>query len=119
VVLATVVLALAFVLLAGCATRHSTAEQLHVQVLATFPHDTTMFTEGLEIHDGVLYESSGLVGQSRIRATALSNGTMLREATLPAPLFGEGITIAGARLWQLTWTNGVAIERDPASELPG
>jgi glutamine cyclotransferase len=106
---------LAATMLAGCATRRSAAEQLHVQVLATLPHDTSMYTEGLEIHDGVLYESSGLVGQSRVRATALSSAVMLREATLPAPLFGEGLTVTDDRLWQLTWTNGVAIERDPAT----
>jgi glutaminyl-peptide cyclotransferase len=90
---------------------------LRVQVLATLPHDTTMYTEGLEIHHGVLYESSGLVGQSRIRASALSGTTTttLREATLPAPLFGEGLTVAGDRLWQLSWTSGIAIERDSAT----
>jgi glutaminyl-peptide cyclotransferase len=74
-----------------------------------------MYTEGLEIRGGVLYESSGLVGQSRVRATALSSTATLREATLPAPLFGEGLTVADTRLWQLTWTQGVAIERDPAT----
>lgn len=73
-----------------------------------------MYTEGLEIHNGVLYEGSGLVGQSRVRAGTLS-GTRLREAALPAPLFGEGLTVTDAGLWQLTWTNGVAIERDPAT----
>lgn len=31
---------------------------------------------------------------------------------LPAPLFGEGLTLVGPRLWQLTWQNGIAIERD-------
>jgi glutaminyl-peptide cyclotransferase len=106
------------VALAGCTmplVRYSTAEQLRVQVLATLPHDTTMYTQGLEIHDGVLYESSGLIGQSRVRATALSSTALLREATLPAPLFGEGITVTGDRLWQLTWTSGTAIERDPAT----
>jgi glutamine cyclotransferase len=102
-------------MLAGCTTRPSTAEQLHVKVLATLPHDPTMYTEGLEIRGGVLYESSGLVGQSRVRATALSSTATLREATLPAPLFGEGLTVADTRLWQLTWTQGVAIERDPAT----
>ncbi|MDQ3764209.1 MAG: glutaminyl-peptide cyclotransferase [Actinomycetota bacterium] len=105
--------------LGGCATEHSAAEQLRVQVLATLAHDPTMYTQGLEIRDGVLYESSGLVGQSRVRATALSSTGMLRgmlrEATLPAPLFGEGLTVTGDRLWQLTWTNGMAIERDPAT----
>jgi glutamine cyclotransferase len=74
-----------------------------------------MYTEGLEIHDGVLYESSGLVGQSRVRTTALPSTATLREAALPAPLFGEGLTVTDTRLWQLTWTNGVAIERDPAT----
>ena len=66
----------------------STAQQLHVQILAVVPHDPTMYTEGLEIHNGVLYEGSGLAGQSRLRATALASGAMLREATLPAGLFG-------------------------------
>jgi glutamine cyclotransferase len=74
-----------------------------------------MYTEGLEIHDGVLYEGSGLVGQSRVRAIALASGLTLREVRLPAPLFGEGLTVAGSRLWQLTWTSGVAIERDPST----
>jgi glutamine cyclotransferase len=109
------VLVAAAVLVGACTTRHSAAQQLRVQVLATLHHDSTMYTEGLEIHDGVLYEGSGLVGQSRVRATALTGSRLLREATLPVPLFGEGLTVTGAALWQLTWTNGVAIERDPAT----
>lgn len=101
-------------LLAGCGTEQSTVESLRVQVLATLPHDETMYTQGLEIADGVLYEGSGRVGQSRIRTMKLSDpGSVLEEATLPAPLFGEGITVTGTRLWQLTWTAGIAIERDP------
>jgi glutaminyl-peptide cyclotransferase len=95
--------------------RRSTAEQLLVEVLSTLRHDPTMYTEGLEIRHGALYEGSGLVGQSRIRITTLSSGNLLRETTLPAPLFGEGLTLAGDRLWQLTWTSGVAIERDPVT----
>jgi glutaminyl-peptide cyclotransferase len=110
---ALIAAALVATMLTGCTA--STAEQLHVQILAVLPHDMTMYTEGLEIHDGVRYEGSGLVGQSRIRATALSSGAVLREATLPAPLFGEGLTVTGDRLWQLTWTSGIAIERDPAT----
>lgn len=86
-----------------------------MQVLSALAHDTTMYTEGLEIHGGVLYESSGLIGQSRVRATALSSATVMREATLPAPLFGEGLTVTDDRLWQLSWTNGTAIERDPVT----
>ncbi len=109
------VLTIAMTITVGCTTRPSAAEHLQVQVLATLAHDPTMYTQGLEIHDGVLYEGSGLVGQSRIRASALSSGATLREAMVPAPLFGEGLTVAGDRLWQLTWTSGIALERDPAT----
>ncbi len=34
---------------------------------------------------------------------------------MPTNLFGEGITVAGDRIWQLTWQEGVAIERDRTS----
>ncbi len=93
----------------------SAVQQLRVQVLPPLPPDNTMYTQGLEIRDGVLYESSGLVGQSRVRATALASTTTPQETTLPAPLFGEGITLTGDRWWQLTWTSGLAIERDPTT----
>ncbi|MGH3754757.1 MAG: glutaminyl-peptide cyclotransferase [Pseudonocardiaceae bacterium] len=122
--LAAAVLAIT-VLVTGCTwqlsvgqsptARPTAAPQLSVQVLATLPHDTTMYTQGLEIHDGVLYEGSGLAGQSRIRSTALAGTATPQEAALPAPLFGEGITVTSARLWQLTWKDGVAFERDPAT----
>lgn len=110
-----VVLALALPV-TGCNAQQPTAQPLRVQVLQTFPHDPGMYTQGLEISDGVLYEGSGQVGQSRVRAVQFSGvtvGPLLDEAVLPVPLFGEGITHTGARLWQLTWTDGVAIERDP------
>ncbi|MGH8922298.1 MAG: glutaminyl-peptide cyclotransferase [Actinomycetes bacterium] len=109
---------IATVALAGCGqlfSRQSAAQQLRVEVLATLPHDPTMYTQGLEIRNGVLYEGSGQVGQSRVRATALSSTVTLHEATLPASLFGEGLTLAGPRLWQLTWKDGLAFERDPVT----
>jgi glutaminyl-peptide cyclotransferase len=113
-----VILVLTVTTVTSCGIGRSSAQQLRVQVLATLPHDPTMYTEGLEIHDGVLYESSGLVGQSRVRTTALAGTGLLREASLPAPLFGEGLTVTDTALWQLTWTDGMAIERDPATLAP-
>jgi len=113
-----VVALLAAALLTGCGSDEAGEAPLRVQVVGTLAHDSSMYTEGLEIAGGVLYESSGRVGQSRVRGTAWSGartGDVLGEAALPAPLFGEGITVAGPRLWQLTWTNGIAIERDPVT----
>jgi glutaminyl-peptide cyclotransferase len=86
-------------------------ERLAVQVLAVLPHDRSRFTEGLELRDGVLYESSGLYGRSVLWADDWRTGAVLARAALPNGLFGEGITVVGDRVWQLTWREGVALER--------
>lgn len=88
---------------------------LRVEVVSTRAHDTAAFTEGLEVHGEVLYESTGISGRSYVRATALSGDPELARADLPAPMFGEGITRAGNLLWQLTYREGIAIARDPGT----
>ena len=84
-----------------------------MQVLSSRPHDRAAFTEGFEIDGGQLYEGTGLEGRSSIRRSDLATGTVQASADLPENLFGEGITVAGGTLWQLTWKNGVALRRDP------
>lgn len=85
---------------------------LRAHVIDVHPHDRSSFTQGLELADGTLYEGTGLRGESRLRAIDLDNGHVHRQARLPAELFGEGITVIDDRIWQLTWQEGVAIERD-------
>jgi glutaminyl-peptide cyclotransferase len=92
--------------------------QLRPVVLAEVPHDTDAFTEGLEIDGGALYESTGLPGRSQLRELDPATGAVRRAAALPGPLFGEGITVVGPRIWQLTWQDGVAIEWDAATFTP-
>lgn len=86
-------------------------QRLRVEVLRVLPHDREAFTQGLEIHDGTLYEGTGLVGESTLRAGPLGAEPEV-VVSLPKPLFGEGITVVGSRVWQLTWRSGIAIERD-------
>ncbi|MFE0510975.1 glutaminyl-peptide cyclotransferase [Streptomyces sp. NPDC058964] len=86
-------------------------EQLRVKVLEVLPHDSKAFTEGLEMAGNTLYESTGLSGASSVRAGPPGRPPTARVA-LPAPLFGEGITVLGRTLWQLTWRNRTAVERD-------
>lgn len=90
-------------------------ERLTVEVLETRPHDPTAFTQGFELVDGVLYEGTGREGESVVRATDPVTGEVEREAALAADLFGEGITVVGDTLWQLTWQDGIAIRRDLAT----
>ncbi|TLQ42916.1 glutaminyl-peptide cyclotransferase [Streptomyces marianii] len=86
-------------------------ERLRVEVVGTLPHDPGAFTQGLEMARGALYESTGVSGRSTI-GWGPPGAAPTRRARLPAPLFGEGITVVGRTLWQLTWRDGVAIERD-------
>ena len=88
-------------------------ERLRAEVVAVRPHDPKAFTQGLVLHDGTLYESTGLYGQSSIRALEPATGHLLRIELLPSGLFGEGLAFGGDRLVQLTWREGVALERDP------
>ena len=88
---------------------------LHPQVLAEVPHDPSAFTQGFEIDDGVLYEGTGLEGRSQLRELDPDTGAVERSVPLPGQLFGEGITVVGDRIWQLTWRDGVVLEWDRAT----
>ncbi|MEU0885530.1 glutaminyl-peptide cyclotransferase [Lentzea sp. NPDC005914] len=98
------------VALAACSTQQP--EKPQVEILQKIPHDTSAFTQGLELVDGVLYEGTGLEGQSTMRALDPSSGNVQKKVDLPEDFFGEGITVVGDTIWQITWRNGVAIERD-------
>ncbi len=73
------------------------------RIVNTYPHDPSAFTQGLVFADGVLYEGTGLRGQSSLRKVDLRTGTILQVRQLPVRFFGEGITIYGNRVIQLTW----------------
>ncbi|MEW2632529.1 glutaminyl-peptide cyclotransferase [Streptomyces sp. NPDC048389] len=87
---------------------------LRTEVRNTLAHDPRAFTQGLEFRGGTLYEGTGLAGESSVRAGPPGKPPTV-YAELPTPLFGEGITLTGDKLWQLTWRDGIAVERDPTS----
>ncbi|TZF85912.1 glutaminyl-peptide cyclotransferase (plasmid) [Pedobacter sp. BS3] len=91
-----------------------TPEQYTYQVVNTFPHDTSSYTQGLEYHDGIFYESAGGVpddgiGISSLRKVQPETGKVLKKIDMPETIFAEGITVVGNRIVQLTWQNGYGI----------
>ncbi|MEE8249678.1 MAG: glutaminyl-peptide cyclotransferase [Gammaproteobacteria bacterium] len=82
------------------------------EIVATIPHEPTAFTQGLVIHDGRLYESTGQYGESTLRRLELATGRVEKQIALSSAYFGEGITIFGERLYQLTWQNNLALVYD-------
>ena len=76
------------------------------QVVARFPHDSNAFTQGLIFHNGDLYESTGRYGESSVRRVDLETGRVERLQPINSNYFGEGLTLLGDRLYQLTWKSG-------------
>ena len=83
-------------------------DKLKVEVLRSYPHDPRAFTQGLVWADGRLFESVGLYGRSALREVDPETGRVLRQVSLPAEEFGEGLALVGDRLFQLTWQEGLA-----------
>jgi glutaminyl-peptide cyclotransferase len=81
-------------------------------VVRTYPHDRQAFTQGLVFIDAVLYEGTGLNGQSSIRKVKLENGEVLQIQKLEERYFGEGIAVVGDEIIQLTWQGGVGFVYD-------
>jgi glutaminyl-peptide cyclotransferase len=73
------------------------------QIVHVFPHDANAFTQGLAYHDGFLYEGTGLHGQSSLRKVRLETGEVIQKVDLAPQFFGEGITLVGSDIIQLTW----------------
>lgn len=88
------------------------AARLVPQVIATYPHDPTSFLQGLEFDGERLFEGSGLYGESTLREVDLESGEVLRSVALDEQYFGEGITLVGDRIYQLTWREGTVFVYD-------
>jgi glutaminyl-peptide cyclotransferase len=77
------------------------------EVVARWPHDTSAYTQGLLLSDGVLYESTGRYGHSDLRKVDLRSGRVIASVRLADNRFGEGLALLDGRLYQLTWESGV------------
>ncbi len=82
------------------------------EILHTYPHDPGAFTQGLIYHDGFLYESTGLLGQSTLRKVELETGAVIQLHALPDDVFGEGLTLLNRRLYQVTWQSHLGFVYD-------
>lgn len=91
------------------------------QIVKTYPHDPQAFTQGLEFHDGVLYEGTGGSKSfpvqkdnifSSLRKVDYQTGKILKKHDVPTEYFGEGITIFNGKIYQLTWKEMTAFVYD-------
>jgi glutaminyl-peptide cyclotransferase len=90
----------------------SSAAVAGYRVVKVYPHDRQAFTQGLQYVDGFLYESTGQHGQSGIRKVKLETGEVLQHQPLDSKYFGEGITVWGDTIVQLTWQSEIGFVYD-------
>jgi glutaminyl-peptide cyclotransferase len=79
------------------------------ELVATYPHDKTSFTQGLEFDGDNLYEGTGQNGSSKLMQVDLKTGKAIRSVDLDPSKFGEGITLLNDKIYQLTWRNGFGL----------
>jgi glutamine cyclotransferase len=72
-------------------------------VVNKYPHDPTAFTQGLEFVDSFFYEGTGKYGESDIRVVEFKTGEIIQSKKIPTNYFGEGVTIFGEKIYQITW----------------
>lgn len=87
-------------------------EKYGYELIQSYPHNEISFTEGLEIHNGFLYESTGENGKSFLLKNNLKTGQTVKSVKLADKYFGEGITIFNNRIFQLTYKTRVGFIYD-------
>nr|WP_311196015.1 glutaminyl-peptide cyclotransferase [Antarcticibacterium sp. 1MA-6-2] len=92
---------------------NNTAPKVYTyNIVNTFPHDRTAYTQGLEFFRDTLYESTGQYGKSSLRKTNFETGEVLQKVDLADKYFGEGISILNNKIYQLTWNEGEGLIYD-------
>ena len=89
---------------AGAADPQASPPLLHRHLVRDYPHDPKSFTEGLALEGkGRLIESAGSYGQSTLAIRDLASGKIVNSVPLLPRYFGEGATLVGDHIVQLTW----------------
>lgn len=85
------------------------------EIVHTYPHDPSAYTQGLFYLNGLLYEGTGLNGRSSIRKVKLETGDILEKRDIPEQYFGEGIVNWKDRLIEITWQSQTGFVYDLAT----
>jgi len=96
--------------------QHKEAPLIAYNIVNIYPHDTTAYTQGLQLYNGKLYEGTGDYEKSALRITDLKTGKEEKKHNIGSDkIFGEGITIFKGKIYQLTWQSHVVYVYDLGS----
>jgi glutamine cyclotransferase len=99
-----------------------TPVKLNYEILKEIDHNPESYTQGLELDGNILYESTGLNGKSKVIKFDYPSFNIQNEISLDQKYFGEGLTIVGDSIYQLTWRENVCFiynkDLEKIGELP-
>lgn len=88
-------------------------KMINASLMAEYPHDTAAFTEGLFVHNGKMYEGTGMEKKSFISVYDIKSGKIEKKYPVKdTSIFGEGINIINNKLYQLTYRNNIVFVYD-------
>ena len=93
-------------------------QNYRIQVVKSYPHDTSSWTEGLEFYQGKLLESTGRTGQSSLRLTDPTTGQPESVVQVAKSLYAEGVTVVNGQALQLTWKDRTLLSTPLAQLTP-
>ncbi|MEY3209349.1 MAG: hypothetical protein RL064_1380 [Bacteroidota bacterium] len=76
---------------------------VNYEVVKVYPHDVTSYTQGLEWNGNKLIESTGNYGKSILHILDTNMKQVGKKIELGNQYFGEGTTLFGGKIFQLTW----------------
>jgi glutaminyl-peptide cyclotransferase len=82
------------------------------EIVKTYKHDGKAFTQGLVVHNGFFYESTGEYGESSLRKVEIETGRVVQKKDIAEDYFAEGMTILNDKIYQITWKENVAFQYD-------
>lgn len=86
---------------------------INYTVIAQHPHDTSAYTQGLQVFNGKLYEGTGDFESSSLRITDWKTGFVEKKHMMGTnKIFGEGINIFKNKIYQLTWKSNLVYVYD-------
>lgn len=99
---------------------NATAEpsQHGYKVVGSMAQSRENFVQGLQIVDEYLYVGTGHYGKSRLLRYNMKDGALDQARSVDARLFGEGVTVLGDKVYQLTWRSGLALIYNKADLSP-
>ena len=84
---------------------HTVVKYPGYKIINEYPHDSTLFTQGLYIRNGMMFESGGMRGQSRL--VRYVPGQQIEQThKMPDYIFSEGICEVGDHIYMLSYTAG-------------